>query len=591
MTGCHETPSGPDPGIAVVDFYVAVQDQPLKVDADAGLLSNDGEGASAVAEADLVSEALGVVEVDDDGGFRYSPPAGVWGVDAFSYTVLAPELPPSRAEVRVMILPVTLDLGALLESGRGWLVDGPSGEGLGEAVVGLADASGDGLAELVIAAPAAGDGAGRAYLVPGGAALRGPHEVTAAAELWVAGHGGRTFTGEAAGDRLASAIASGDLDGDGLGDLVLCAPHRDLVDAEAGRCYVIFGRKLLQGPFDLSRIAAGDGGFVIEGDGEASWTGVAAASGADLNNDGLDDLVIGAPGAAAPEREQGRVYVIFGRSGGAPVSLVAIAAGTGGYALAGRSPFERAGAAVAMIGDVDGDHLGDLAVAAPLASVDEVDGAGRVYMVRGTGLSGYVVATLFVGEGEGVALGSALAALGDVDGDGRPDLAIGAPDAKIRKSAREGEVYVVYGRTYAGDVDLAAAAAAGDALRIRGERHLAGGCGRALAAAGDVDGDGLADLLIGAPALDAGASGGGRAYVVFGRAEGGTIELADVALGIGGFAIDGELAEGGAGTGLAAVGDVDGDGRIDLAIGAPRAGTRGAMSGHLAVIFGFGAPP
>lgn len=216
---CVDEAAGPDPGIAVADFYVAIEGQTLEVDAVIGVLVNDGAGASAIEASGLITRELGVAVVAGDGAFTYTPALGAWGVDEFTYEVEAAGLPPSRATVRIMVVPVTLALGELLGSGRGFVVDGPSGDRLGAGAVGVADVSGDGVAELVIAAPDADTiavDAGRAYLLRGGEALGDAQEIVAAAELWASGARGLVIDGEAAGDRLASALTSGDLDGDGL---------------------------------------------------------------------------------------------------------------------------------------------------------------------------------------------------------------------------------------------------------------------------------------------------------------------------------------------------------------------------------------
>jgi hypothetical protein len=184
--------------------------------------------------------------------------------------------------------------------------------------------------------------------------------------------------------------------------------------------------------------------------------------------------------------------------------------------------------------------------------------------------------------------GWSVAAIGDVNGDGIGDIAIGAPGAGNRGRPGAGSVYVVFGRSTPGTVDLASLGSGG--YRIDGA--VAGDAtGTSIAAIGDVNGDGRPDLLIGAPGADpAGRLGAGSAYVVFGRASSTGIDLA--ALGTGGYRIDGAAPGDAAGTSVALAGDVNGDGRPDLAIGSPGGGLLVGPSapGSVAVVFGQAVP-
>ena len=170
------------------------------------------------------------------------------------------------------------------------------------------------------------------------------------------------------------------------------------------------------------------------------------------------------------------------------------------------------------------------------------------------------------GEAAGDGTGSSLAAVGDINGDGRIDVAIGA-NRDDAAGLDAGAVYVVWGPSAADwRIDLGEVAA-GRGLKIVGE--AAGDlAGSSVAGIGDVNGDGRGDLLIGAYENDAGGTGAGAAYVVYGRDNAGTIELSDVAAGVGGFKITGERAGGQVGQQVHAAGDVNGDGRGDLLIGA-----------------------
>ena len=171
-----------------------------------------------------------------------------------------------------------------------------------------------------------------------------------------------------------------------------------------------------------------------------------------------------------------------------------------------------------------------------------------------------------------------MAGVGDVNGDGLADLGIGvwglADDSYIPLAT---ESYVVFGRTGATDIDLGNLGSQGFVIQARAS---AGRSNARIAAAGDLNGDGLADLLVGT-----GQSNGGRgtSYLVFGQSHSGAVKLEEVASGMGGFAIDGEAANDYSGASVNAAGDVDGDGLADLIIGAPDAGLE---AGKTHVIFG-----
>jgi len=180
--------------------------------------------------------------------------------------------------------------------------------------------------------------------------------------------------------------------------------------------------------------------------------------------------------------------------------------------------------------------------------------------------------------------GSSVASAGDVNGDGHADVVVGAPLA-FNGRAQSGAAHVVFGQpgwTSGAALDLAAAGTRG--FTIVGANPF-DRVGTAVARAGDVNGDGLGDLLVGAPEADPNNTmNGGAAYVVFGKAGSAAIDLA--ALGEDGFRIDGAAIEDGAGHSVAGAGDVNGDGRADVVIGAPFVDSASASSGAAYVVFG-----
>ena len=586
-------PSGPDPGIAIDDFYVVVEGERLLVDLAEGVLTNDGEGAGGVDSFHRLSSKLGAVEVRADGSFSYDPIAGFWGRDSFSYSVVDPAGLVSEGEVHIMVLPVTLELAEIPESRSGFVLDGGgAGDRLGAAIAGLGDINGDGRDDLLIGAPGVDQARinnGRAYVVLG---HEDPEDLSN--EAIGGGELGFVLDGQGDEDRIASAAAgAGDVNGDGLADFIVCAPQADLVDSESGdasgRCYVIFGRAEFPANLSLGGISGGDGGFVLNGGSWGGRAGISVAGGGDVNGDGLDDLVVGASSFSDLELDRGRAWVVYGRTSGAPVELAEVAEGAGGFAIDGLSAFEWAGASVAMAGDVNGDGLDDVLVGAPFATVGDADFSGHAYLVYGGG-DGTLDVLYQVADGRALHFGHSVAGVGDVNGDGRDDIAIGAPEAKASKLYREGEVYVLFSDDEPpGTLDAALLVDEGRGLRIRGEGQLYGLAGLTLAGTGDLNGDGLGEILIAAPDADIGGrSSAGRVYVVFGRSEGGDVELSEIAQGIGGFVIDGEAEDARTGVSAAVIGDFDGDRIVDLAVGSSALDRVGEASGRAYMIFGFG---
>ena len=294
----------------------------------------------------------------------------------------------------------------------------------------------------------------------------------------------------------------------------------------------------------------------LDGEGSSDHLGAAVAGGVDLNGDGADDLVLGIPGSDEADPRAGAVRVVFGPldESTTPVALH----------LLGEVGSDEAGTAVASVGDVDGDGATDVIVGAPGAE----DGDGVVYVVGAPSVDGSLgdaTARLQGESGDGV--GVWLSGVGDVDGDGYADLALGAPGA----DGGAGEIDVVRG-SLAGNLSLGVitdavvtGAAAGD------------GAGP-VAGLGDVDGDGIADLGVGAPGQDSAGEDAGAACVVSDALAGGS--LADAACWTG--EAEGDMA----GTALAGVGDHNGDGYADWVIGGPNADAGGDYAGIVWLLLG-----
>ncbi|RMD99507.1 MAG: hypothetical protein D6812_11455 [Deltaproteobacteria bacterium] len=371
----------------------------------------------------------------------------------------------------------------------------------GIALSGAGDVDGDGLSDFLIGAylnDEAGFDAGKAYLLFG--KERG----------WAAGfplaQAPLQFLGEHSGDGAGITLSGGgDFNGDGLADFAIGAPANGDAGPLAGRVYLFFGRsRPWDGVFSLA-----EADVIITGEAAGDRAGSALSLSHDLDGDGFSDLVIGAPGAGSAGNQTGKVYLLFG---GTTVSNARISLSEVTTTIAGAHPFDQAGAFLATSPDLDGDRFADLLVAAPGSDGSAPDG-GAIFLLSG-GRRDFP-ATLgesdaeFPGEA-GYDQSGRVAAVGDLDRDGRADFLVGTPP-NDSGGHYAGKAHLLLGRPFSGTYPLQSASAA-----FVGE-HPADEAGYALAGAGDVNGDGFADFLIGAIGNDEAAEMAGKAYLFYGR--------------------------------------------------------------------------
>ncbi|MFO1038999.1 MAG: hypothetical protein U1E45_19325 [Geminicoccaceae bacterium] len=427
-----------------------------------------------------------------------------------------------------------VDLDSVAAGAGGFKIQGQNAnDGAGASVSSAGDVNGDGFDDVLVGAygnVTGGVAAGSAYVVFGkGTAFTSVVDLDTIAT----GVGGFKIRGQAAGDDTARSVSSaGDVNGDGVDDLIVGADSNDGGGADAGAAYIVFGKTGSFGALvNLANVAAGAGGFKIQGQNGGDLAGVSVAGAGDVNGDGRDDLLVGAQGNVTAGVAAGAAYLVFGKDTGALVDLDAVAAGNGGFKLPGQS----------------------------------------------------------AGDGAGGAVSSA----GDVNGDGYADLLIGAPDNDAGGDSA-GAAYVVFGHggAFAATVDLNTIATGLGGFKIQGQTGT-DFAGSAVSSAGDVNGDGYTDLLVGAFGNDSGADLAGAAYLVYGKASGfgAVVDLDQVAGGIGGFKIQGEAATDLAGRAVSAAGDVNGDGYDDILVGAPLANAGATDAGAAYLIYGFATPP
>lgn len=401
------------------------------------------------------------------------------------------------------------------------------GDQSGRAVA-AGDVNGDGIDDIVIGAPFA-DGPDNGREDAGGAdVIYGSAGLPPIIDLAVDQPDVRIY-GADPGDLAGFALEVADFNGDGTDDLMISAFQADgpLNDrAEAGEVYLVTGSNDLARTIDL---AAGEQDVTITGAEADDWLGETVAAG-DLNGDGVDDLVLAANFASGPNNERdaaGEIYVILG-SNSLPASFD-IAADEPDMTVYGKDPGDQIGHSLAT-GDVNGDGFDDLLLGAVSADGPENARrlAGEAYLVLGgqplpetVDAAAGEAALLVYAPDEVDRLGRSVG-LGDLDGDGRSDLLLGMPggDGLQETVENAGEVSILFADgDLAGTIDLSSDAAdltvAGD---DPGDELSVEVFGRLPLLAVDMNGDGLADMLVAAANGDGPAnerSDAGEAYIIF----------------------------------------------------------------------------
>ena len=469
-------------------------------------------------------------------------------------------------------MPTIIDLTTLAPT-EGFSVQGLVGWSLSDA----GDINGDGIDDFIVGVQEGSLGgslAGQAYVIFGKVgATRANIDLTT-----ITAADGFIIQGDAAGDRAGFSVSSaGDVNGDGIDDLIVGAPTGDDGGTDAGEAYVIFGEAgATRANIDLTNLAAADG-FIIQGDLAGDLAGFSVSSAGDINGDGIDDLIVGAPGGDNGGANVGGAYVIFGKAGAtrADIDLTSIAAADG-FIIQGDLSGNLAGFSVSSAGDINGDGIDDLIIGS-----DDNSGWDQAFVIfgkAGATRTNIDLITLYADPTDGFVLddidrsdknGLSVSAAGDINGDGIDDLIVGTP-GRYAIDAYAGQAYVIFGKLGAtrGDISVSSGLLASDGFIIQGaELDYAGW---SVSAAGDVDGDGFDDLIVGAPDASLGGFVAGQAYVIFGKvgATRGTVELDNLAPQQG-FIIQGDDANDQAGRSVSSAGDINGDGFADMLVGAP----------------------
>ncbi len=399
----------------------------------------------------------------------------------------------------------------------------------------LCDLNDDGYDDVVVGAygnDAAGANAGKVYIYYGNS----PFSPNNTANV--------VLTGEAAGDLFGISVAcAGDVNGDGVSDLIVGAYLNDAGGKDAGRAYIFFG-----GP-SLASKNARQADIILTGQADGDQFGLSVSTAGDVNGDDIDDVIIGAYQNDGGGFNSGRAYIYYG---GTPMDTIPDVVLTGEVVLPGETTGDQFGIRVAWAGDVNGDGFDDVIVGADRADVGTLIDAGKAYIFYGgpnmAGRNAIDADVILSGEALDDAFASVSGA-GDVNNDGFSDIVVGASAHKIPGGGEtdcfdgidnDGDGFTdrrdtdcqPVGRAYLflGGPNLISKSASAADLILTGE--TAGDAfGFAVYTAGDLNGDGYADFLVGAFGKDGTASDGTNTLTV--------LDVGKVYLYNGGTPLDG----------------------------------------------------
>ncbi len=465
-----------------------------------------------------------------------------------------------------------------------------AGDKSGYSISGAGDFNGDGYSDFIIGAPYANSNAGAVYVIysnqyatdaptslpsslPSGEPTSAPSEEPRYLPfsidlLGLSKEVGISIAGKEVNDQSGYSVATGDINGDGYKDIIIGAKYADPYSrTDAGETYVIFGGNSSINNIDLLNLTP-EQGITISGAFAGEQSGYSVSTG-DINNDGYDDIIIGAYVADPFARtDAGKVYVVYGSNSPINIDLLNFTP-EHGIVILGAYAGDKLGYFVST-GYINGDEFQDIIIGAPYARPYSRVNAGRTYVLYGnntitdidlnsvTSAQGIVLSGSYIKEFSALALYS-----GDVNKDGYEDIIIGARHADPNGRTDAGKVYVIYGSNSLDDIDLLSLTSA-QGIVILGASAF-GYVGHAVSS-NDVNGDGYSDIIIGAIHDSSFAQRAGKTYVIFGSSQPVSIDLLHLTLSQG-IVISGAAEFDYSGTSVSAE-DINKDGFADIIVGA-----------------------
>jgi len=331
----------------------------------------------------------------------------------------------------------------------------------------------------------------------------------------------------------SSATTAGDVNGDGYSDVIVGAYRYDNGQSDEGRAFVYLGS-----PTGLSASP----NWTAESDQAAAWFGYCVSTAGDVNGDGYSDVIVGAYGFDNGQNNEGRVYVYHGSVSGL--------SNTPNWITESDQANSQFGYSVSTLGDVNGDGFSDIIVGANSYDNGEVD-EGKAFVYHGSSL-GLSTSVNWTAENNqfGALFANSTSTAGDVNGDGFSDAIIGAPNFDNGQTD-EGRTYV-----YLGSVSGLSVTSNWITESNQADAYF----GTSVFTAGDVNGDGYSDVIVGSPDYDNGESNEGKAFVYYGSSSGLSVTV--------NWTAESDQVDAKLGISVSTVGDVNGDGFSDIIVGA-----------------------
>ncbi|MCF2488243.1 FG-GAP-like repeat-containing protein [Dyadobacter sp. CY347] len=417
------------------------------------------------------------------------------------------------------------------------------GAWMGQAVAGAGDVNGDGYSDVIIGEP------GYSGKINEGAALVFPGSASGISSTSIS-----NIRSEQSNSHLGWSVSSaGDVNGDGFSDIITGAPFYDSPETNEGAAFIYHGSAA-----GLNYISSA----TLQSNQNGSQMGYSVSSAGDVNGDGFADVIVGAPYFDKGETNEGAAFLYYGSATGISVN--------GFVTIEGNQAEANFGFSVAGAGDINGDGYADVLVGAPMFD-DAQTNTGRIFVFHGSpgGLSQQAAATLTFNQ-LGCRFGHASASAGDINGDGFSDIIVGAPGYDNIQN-EEGAAFIYYGSS-SGITDNATIFESNKANAFMGG---------SVSGAGDLNGDGYSDVIAGAHFYNDGQVLEGAAFIYYGSQSGADPQTSDI--------LQVDEAQAALGVSVSCAGDVNGDGFSDVIVGADHYISNNLMQGAAFIFHGAAA--